>query len=217
MKYAAVIFDLDGTLVDSLADLADSMNAALAHLGFPAHPQEAYRYFVGDGMRQLARRVLPDGEKEGETLERTIRLMADEYEKRWDAKTRPYPGIPELLKELTNVGMKLAVLSNKPDVFTKKMVPSLLPEIEFDQVIGARPGVPVKPDPQAALEIAANWGIAPERILYLGDTSTDMLTANAAGMCAVGVAWGFRPEAELTGASARLILRHPLELLGVLA
>lgn len=212
VKYKAVIFDLDGTLLDTLEDLADSMNAALQQLNFPVHPTEKYRYFVGDGMRQLARRVLPADEDES-MVDTTIKLMSAEYDKRWKAKTKPYPGLEELLDHLAAAELQMAVLSNKPDAFTKIMVPALLPRWSFHPVLGARLGVPVKPDPQSALEIADIWGISLDKILYVGDTGTDMLTANAAGMQAVGAAWGFRTVEELLKAGARAIIHHPMELL----
>ena len=216
MSYEGVIFDLDGTLLDTLDDLADSMNAVLQQLNFPMHPTEKYRYFVGDGMRQLARRVLPAEIINDELVETTIKLMSDEYNKHWNVKSKPYQGMEELLDQLTATGVKLAVLSNKPDPFTKMMVPVLLPRCSFNPVLGARAGVPVKPDPQSALEIAEMWGISQDKILYVGDTATDMMTANAAGMSAVGVAWGFRTVEELLNAGARAIIHHPVELMSLL-
>ncbi len=216
MKFEGVIFDLDGTLLDTLDDLADSMNSVLQQLNFPVHPTEKYRYFVGDGMRQLARRVLPAEIINDELLETTIQLMSEEYNKHWNVKSKPYQGMEELLDQLTATGVKLAVLSNKPDPFTKMMVPVLLPRCSFYPVLGARAGVPVKPDPQSALEIAQIWGISQDKILYVGDTATDMKTANAAGMSAVGAAWGFRTVEELLNSGARAIIHHPLELLPLL-
>ena len=216
MKFEAVIFDLDGTLLDTLADLADSMNASLQQLGYPTHPQEAYRYFVGDGMRQLARRVLPADQVDESKVETVVRLMSAEYDKRWHVKTKPYPGMEETLDHLAAAGLKLAVLSNKPDAFTKLMTPVLLPRGKFRLVLGARPGVPIKPDPQAALEIAGSLGVRPDKILYIGDTGTDMRTANAAGMNAVGAAWGFRTVEELSHSGAKWIFHCPGEILQLL-
>ncbi len=216
MNYRAVIFDLDGTLLDSLEDLADSMNQVLARQMFPVHAVEKYRYFVGDGIAELVRRVLPAAQQDSALVAQNISWMSAEYEKRWNQKTRPYPGIAELLDALTDAGMNLAVLSNKPDAFTKIMVPALLPGWQFEPILGARPGVPVKPDPQAALEIAEQLAISPAEILYLGDTATDMLTANAAGMIAVGVAWGFRTVEELQRSGAQQIIHQPAELLQLL-
>jgi len=216
VNYRAVIFDLDGTLLDSLEDLADSMNAVLARQSFPVHAVEKYRYFVGDGIAKLVRRVLPETQRDAAMVARNIQWMSAEYEQRWDKKTRPYAGIVEMLGELTEIGLRMAVLSNKPDAFTKIMVPALLPGWNFTPILGARPGVPVKPDPQAALEIAAQLAISPAETLYLGDTATDMLTANAAGMLAVGVAWGFRTVEELQQSGAKQIIYEPTELLPLL-
>jgi phosphoglycolate phosphatase len=216
VNYRAVIFDLDGTLLDSLEDLADSMNAVLARQAFPVHAVEKYRYFVGDGIAELVRRVLPVEQRADSLVAENIRWMSAEYEQCWNKKTRPYPGIAELLDALTGAGLNLAVLSNKPDAFTKIMVPALLPGWNFTPILGARPGVPVKPDPQAALEIADQLALLPAEILYLGDTATDMLTANAAGMMAVGVAWGFRTVEELQQSGAKQIIHKPIELLQLL-
>ena len=216
MSYRAVIFDLDGTLLDSLEDLADSMNAVLARQQFPVHAVDRYRYFVGDGISELVKRVLPEQLRTDSLVAENIRWMSVEYEARWNKKTRPYPGIVELLAALTDAGLRMAVLSNKPDSFTKIMVPALLPGWNFEPILGARPGVPVKPDPQAALEIAGQLVVPPHEILYLGDTATDMRTANAAGMMAIGVAWGFRPIEELQQHGAQRIIHYPTDLLPLL-
>lgn len=213
VNYQAVIFDLDGTLLNTLEDLADSMNAVLEEMSFPTHKTDSYRYFVGEGMRTLAKRVLPAGCHDEGLIDLVVQRMSSEYDQRWMLKSRPYPGIEELLDSLTEFGVSIAVLSNKPDAFTQIMVPALLPGSRFCQVLGARTGVPVKPDPQAALEIAAKLGLAPEKILYVGDTATDMLTAKAAGMVAVGVAWGFRAVDELIEHGAKLIIGYPAELM----
>ncbi len=213
MNFEAVIFDLDGTLLDTLADLADSMNTALRRLGYPEHDPEKYRYFVGDGMRNLARRVLPAGNQDEDLVERVVRAMTAEYDQRWAVKTKPYSGMEETLDRLAAVGLKLAVLSNKPDPFTKTMVAALLPRWQFAPVLGARPDVPLKPDPTVALEIAQTLKIAPGRCLYLGDTATDMRTANAAGMFAVGAAWGFRTVEELRQSGARRVIHQPTDIM----
>lgn len=216
IKYQAILFDLDGTLLDSLEDLADSMNQVLFRQNFPVHPIEQYKYFVGDGVRELTRRVLPEDQRDDVTVAANVGRMEEEYSKRWNCKTRPYPGMEEALDGLTAAGTRLAVLSNKPDSFTKMMVPALLPRWNFHPVVGARQGVPVKPHPQAALEIAALMGIVPACFLYVGDTATDMRTANAAGMHAVGVTWGFRELDELLQNGARSIVNHPGDLLKLL-
>ena len=216
MKFEAVIFDLDGTLLDTLADLADSMNAALRQLGYPEHAPDKYRYFVGDGMRNLARRVLPAGGQDENLVETVVKAMTTEYEQGWDVKTKPYSGMEETLDQLAAAGLKLAVLSNKPDPFTKKMVAALLPRWQFQPVLGARPDTPLKPDPAVALEIARTLNLNPDKFLYVGDTATDMRTANAAGMFAVGAAWGFRTVEELEQSGARRIVHRPAEILELL-
>ncbi len=211
------MMDLDGTLLDTLQDLADSMNSTLSHFGFPVHKLEKYRYFVGDGMENLVRRSLPDSAKTGPRLiSRCIEMMRQTYERNWNVKSRPYPGIPELLDALTARGLKMAVLSNKPHEFTLKAVEGLLGAWRFEAVMGERPPIPRKPDPSSALEIANRLRVEPADFLYLGDTATDMKTANAAGMYAVGVLWGFRDAEELIAGGAGKLIAKPAELLEML-
>lgn len=216
IKPAAVLFDLDGTLLDTLGDIASSANTVLAHLGFPQHELEAYRYFVGDGIEALAARILPDSEREATTVSRLVADIDREYGQHWADTTRPYEGIPELLQALTLRGTKMAVLSNKPNDHTKTMVSKLLPHWSFDIVLGARPCVPRKPDPSAALEIADKLSIPPSEFLYLGDTDTDMMTAKAAGMCPIGALWGFRTAGELSASGAKALIQNPMDLLRIL-
>ncbi len=213
----AVLFDLDGTLLDTLEDLADAVNAVLSSLGFAVHPVDAYRYFVGDGVETLMRRTLPAPAAADPALfARAVDAQRTEYRARWKAKTRPYPGVPELLDALEHRGMRMAVLSNKPDAFVGEMVRHYFPRTPFEIARGARPGVPVKPDPGSALQVAAEMRLAPEDFLYLGDTNTDMRTARAAGMSSVGALWGFRTEAELRESGAERLIASPGELLGLL-
>ncbi|MCR4429866.1 MAG: HAD family hydrolase [Tepidanaerobacteraceae bacterium] len=216
MKFEAVLFDLDGTLLDTLRDLADSMNSVLESMGFPVHDVEKYKYFVGDGMYNLVIRTIPSDKREESIIKKCLIKMNDEYGKRWADTTRPYEGIPELLDRLGKLGLKKAVLSNKPHDFTKLIVDRLLARWKFDAVLGQREGVPKKPDPAAALEIADKLKIPPERFVYLGDTNTDMRTANAAGMYAVGVLWGFREADELIESGAKVLIKRPLDLLKIL-
>lgn len=211
--YQCVLFDLDGTLLDSLADLAHSMNAVLGRLGLPQHPVEAYRYFVGDGMETLARRVLPPERLDHALVRQTVIAMRQEYAGRWAEQTRPYPGIPELLDGLANRGIPMAILSNKPDDFTREVVATLLGAWQFRAVRGVRPDGVKKPDPAGALAIADELGLSPADFLYLGDTNTDMLTANRAGMHAVGALWGFRTREELKKNGAKAMIARPQELL----
>ena len=216
MQYRAVLFDLDGTLLDTLEDLADSTNAALAVLGFPTRPTDEYRILVGDGIRNLALRALPEGHTDAATVERCVRLTRAEYSRRWDLKTRPYPGVPELLDELTRRAVRMAILSNKPDAATREVVAKLLAGWSFGVVLGAREGVPLKPDPAAALEAAAALGARPDEVLYVGDTNTDMQTARAAGIRAVGALWGFRTAGELLASGAQDLIARPPDLLDLL-
>ncbi|MBK6847402.1 MAG: HAD family hydrolase [Proteobacteria bacterium] len=212
---SAVIFDLDGTLVDSLADIATAMNAALAELGLRGHAPAAYRDFIGDGVEPMAQRALPPERRDPVSVAACVALWRPRYLAGLVEQTRPYPGISELLAALTARGLRLAVLSNKADDLTARIVAALFPGSPFAEVRGAREGVPKKPDPTAALAIAEALGAAPEGCLYVGDTAIDLETAQAAAMVPVGVLWGFRPEQLRERAPARLLERPP-ELLNLL-
>ncbi len=214
MPTRAVIFDLDGTLLDSLADIGESVNTVLTERGYPAHPLASYRSFVGDGMTMLLRRVLPEADRDDDaTVAACVARLKEVYGGRSDRLTRPYDGIAELLDELEERGIAMAVLSNKPHELTVGLVERLLGGWSFEPVFGERPAVPRKPDPSAALEIAGLLGLAPADILYIGDTPTDLATARAAAMPALGAAWGFRSEAELRQAGATRIVHHPSDVL----
>ena len=214
MPCKAVLFDLDGTLLDTLEDLADSTNAALAQLSLPGHPLESYKLFVGDGLENLVRRAIGQEPPDEAMLARGIELARREYAARWAEKTRPYPGIPELLDDLARRGVPMAVLSNKPDEFTQLCVARLLSGWRFQAVQGATPDLPRKPDPRGARAIAERLGIAPANVLYLGDTNTDVWTAIAAGMFPVGALWGFRTAEELLAAGAAALARSPADIMG---
>lgn len=209
----AIIFDLDGTLLNTLDDLADSMNRVLLRLGFPAHPVDAYRYFVGEGMEILVRRALPAESRDKETVQRCVAEMKREYGAHWQDKTCLYPGIDDMLLALGARGISLNILSNKPDALTRLTVAAFLSAHTFDQVAGAREEYPRKPHPAGALHIAETLRLSCDQFLYLGDTNTDMQTANNSGMFALGALWGFRTEAELRESGARALLAHPLEIL----
>ncbi len=210
--YKAVIFDLDGTLLDSLADLADAMNAVLEGNRLPTHPVDAYRYFVGDGIAQLVRRALPFEVADEADLDRFVVEMKREYRQRWACRTRPYPGILQMLDALGRAGLQLAVLSNKPDDATRELVKELLPGAAFRRVVGAGPETPRKPDPAAALEIAADLKLDPPEVVFVGDSAIDMQTAVGAGMFPAAVLWGFRPRAELAAAGAMRFFEHPADV-----
>lgn len=216
MTIRAILFDLDGTLLDTLEDLADSMNAALASVGHPGHPVDAYKKMVGDGVRTLAIRALPEHARHDEAAVSTVTAMRTEYASRWKNKTRPYPGIPELLDQLTARKLPMAVFSNKPHDATLDCVRELLPAWTFARVLGQKDPTPKKPAPDGALLIAAELNVSASECLYLGDTDTDMQTATAAGMFAVGVTWGFRDEEELRQHGAKAIVHHPLEVLSLI-
>ena len=216
MRYRAVVFDFDGTLLDTLRDLAESVNSVLIQSGFPGHSLEAYRHFVGDGIEELARRVLPDGHREEATVGKTLAAVREEYRQRWPNHTHPYEGVPELLDALKSRGIKMAIVTNKPDDSTRTMAARLLPRWKFDVIVGATADLPKKPDPHGALEVARRLGLPPKAILYVGDSDIDMKTANAAGMYAVGALWGFRTADELIKNGAKVLIRKPLELLELL-
>lgn len=215
-RVRAVIFDLDGTLLDSLDDLGDSMNHVLAGAGFPLHAIDDYRHFVGDGMEMLVRRALPPHRLDPATVTRALASMREEYGRRCTRKTRPYPGIPELLDALTDRHLPFAILSNKPHDATVDLAGQLLGRWRFTAVLGARPDVAKKPDPTGALELARGLGLEPQEILYLGDTGTDMRTARAAEMQAAGVLWGFRPAEELRAGGALVLVEKPEDVLSLL-
>ena len=216
MKHRAVLFDLDGTLLNTLQDLADSVNKGLASLGFPKHNTEAYKTLIGEGREVLAERALPENRRDIDTVHKLLTYINSEYETHWADNTYPYPGIPELLDALTTNGIKMAVLSNKADDLTKMSVSKMLSRWNFALVAGARPSLPNKPDPTAALQIANQLNISPSQFLYLGDSGIDMETANGAGMYPVGALWGFRSKEELLACGAKALIRHPCELLKLL-
>ncbi len=217
MAYRAVLFDLDGTLLDSIEDLMNSMNTVLARFEFPQHPVEKYKIMVGDGVDILALRAMPEHVRDNEEIrERILAGMRQEYGRRWAERTQPYDGIPELLEGLRERGIPATIFSNKSHEFTQMIVEKLLGKWKFERVIGARPGYPKKPDPTVALEIARDLQIRPAEFLYVGDTNTDMNTANAAGMYPVGALWGFRSKEELQAAKAKRLIAHPMELLSLL-
>lgn len=214
--FRAVLFDLDGTLLDTLEDIGRSANESLQALGYPPHPIDAYRQFIGDGIGNLFARALPAGVRGDGIVDRCVDGFRETYGRGWNVATRPYDGIPEVLDALSARALGLAVLSNKPDAFTRQCVDEYLSKWPFRFVFGDRAGVPRKPDPAGALEIASGLGVPPAAVLYVGDSSVDMATATRAGMFPVGVAWGFRSAEELRAHGAARVIEQPLELLGLL-
>lgn len=210
-----VVFDLDGTLLDTLGDIADAFNAVLARRGFPTHPADAYRRMVGEGVVRLAEAALPPARREP----LLARALADEYRdecrRRGDPTARPYEGIPEILDAFAARAVPLAVVSNKPQEFVERCVRGKLGAWHFAHVAGSDGGAGRKPDPAAALEAARRVGAEPRKVLFVGDTGVDMRTAVAAGMFPAGALWGFRDAAELTAAGALALLAHPRDALGL--
>lgn len=206
----AILFDLDGTLTNTLHDIADAMNRALRLHGLPEWPVDAYRTLVGDGARVLAQRAVRDQQALALSVQAEYQAY---YERHNLVASRPYDGIPEMLRALQSAGMKLAVFSNKPDADTRNVVSHFFPDIRWTAVRGQVEGVPVKPDPAGALLTAQALGVPPADILYLGDTGTDMRCAVSAGMLPVGALWGFRTREELLQCGARHIAERPEQVI----
>ena len=192
-----VIFDLDGTLLNTIADLAHSTNYALNKLGYPTHEIEKYNFMVGNGINKLFERALPEGEKTEENVLRVRNEFVPYYDIHNADDSRPYPGIPALLSYLQSAGIQIAVASNKYQAATERLVAHYFPEIRFTAVFGQREGVNVKPDPTVVLDILKLANVRKEDVLYVGDSGVDMQTAANAGVTACGVTWGFRPRTEL--------------------
>ena len=209
----AVLFDLDGTLLDTLDDLADAANRVLGRAGLPTHHRAAYRRFVGDGSRMLITRALPAEHRRPDTIETCLAAFKADYGRRWAEATRPYPGIPDLLEALSRRNIACGVVTNKPHPFAERCVRHFFPQTAFGFVAGQVEGVPLKPHPQSALAAAAHLQAAAPQCLFLGDSGVDMETATAAGMLPFGAAWGFRPSAELLHSGAFAVLEHPGEML----
>ena len=211
-----VIFDLDGTLLNTIADLAAATNQALQYYGYPTHETEAYRFFVGNGINKLFERALPEGERTEENVLKIRSQFIPYYDEHNADLSRPYPGISELLKTLQQQGIMIAVASNKYQAATGKLIAHYFPEINFVEVLGQREGIPAKPDPSIINEIMTKAGVKQEDILYVGDSNVDMQTAHHAGVTAIGVAWGFRPRTELEALHPAHIIEKAEELLPLL-
>ncbi len=213
MKFRAVIFDLDGTLADTSQDLADSLNRTLIGEGLPVYDRAAVKEMIGSGIRRLITDALPPERRAEKTIARCFDRFMTDYGEHCLVNTRLYDGVVALVAALRADAVKLAVLSNKADELTQRIVDALIGSDSFDAVMGAQPGVPLKPDPAAAVLIGTRLGVPPGGVVYVGDSPIDMHTASAAGMVAVGVSWGFRTRSELVGSGARVVLDHPLDLL----
>jgi phosphoglycolate phosphatase len=210
MKIA--VFDLDGTLADTLADLADAVNHGLRELGCPEHTYDEYRYMVGNGAKMLCLRALPDDRKD--ELEQLRKLFSQYYGSHFLDKTRLYDGIGDLLRKLSDSGVKLAVATNKPEEFAEQIIGKLLPDIPFVRVLGGCSHRPVKPDTQILAEIFAQLPDEDCEAFMIGDSNVDIQTAHNAGITGIGCTWGFRGREELERAGADLIAEAPGDIAG---
>ncbi|PTT05587.1 HAD family hydrolase [Flavobacterium sp. HMWF030] len=215
MKYKGIIFDLDGTLVNSLEDISDAMNIVLKDLNYPTHTYDTYQYFIGSGLRNLVSKALPVSNNSDEQIQICFDSMINEYRKICTLKTKPYEGIVELLDNLTSQNIKLAVFSNKADELTKKIASEIFPGY-FDTAIGLSTEALKKPNPFEAIEIGKIWNLKPEEILFVGDSDIDMQTAINANMLPVGVSWGYRTKDELLASGAKLVINNASELIEIL-
>ena len=210
------IFDLDGTLVNSIYDLADAVNTALAERGYPVHSVDEYRFFVGNGAKKLCERALPEDRRSEEETVSLQGRFSEIYRKNCLVKTLPYDGIPELIDRLSDAGIKCAVASNKPDEFSKEIVEALFGKGRFDLVVGKREGVPTKPAPQIVEHILGELGVPKEDSIFIGDSYVDVETAHNAGLPCIGCVWGFRGENELKAAGCDHIAYKPGDIFDIL-
>lgn len=215
MKFKGIIFDLDGTLVDSLHDISDAMNTVLKGLNYPTHTYETYQYFIGSGLRNLVSKALPATNNSDQQIEICFECMINEYREMCTIKTKPYDGILELLENLNSENIKMAVFSNKADELTKKIASEIFPDY-FDKAVGLSTEELKKPNPFEALEIGKKWNLKPEEILFVGDSDIDMKTALNANMFPVGVTWGYRTEEELKSSGAKAVIHKASELIEIL-
>ncbi len=211
MRISALLFDLDGTLLNTIDDLADSANYVLDKLGFPLHTTQQYKYFVGNGIPKLIERCLPHDKQEYK--EQALKMFIEHYALHSEDKTAPYDGIKPMLERACEMGFKLGVITNKQHKIAKEVIAHYFPEIRFDYVRGLDDSIKAKPDPAGALEAAEMMGVAPENVLYIGDSSVDMQTAENAGFTSCGVLWGFRTREELCESGADFIVSAPDEIL----
>ena len=215
MRYKAVIFDLDGTLLNSLIDIADSVNLVLEKHNLPTHQLDDYKLFIGNGLEKLVERALPENVTNNE-FNKYLAEIREVYSNNQISKTKPYDGVLEMLGELQKRNISINILSNKPIDFTKMVVKHFLGDFKFDNVLGAREGIPKKPNPQAVFEIIENLGIDKSEVLYVGDTGTDMQTAENAGLTSVGVLWGFRDMEELVENNADYIIEEASKIIEII-
>lgn len=212
MTYLGILFDLDGTLLDTIEDIKSAMNKVLAKHGFPLHSAQDYRNMVGWGLRELVRLALPRQYASDEKVRQCVEEMKIHYAENPVEKTKPYPGINRMLDLLFRENIKLGILSNKIDGIVKQVIASVFPERGFHSVRGLMEEIPRKPDPAGALLAAEEMGVHPEKILYIGDSDVDMKTAKAAGMFPAGVDWGYRSSGILRNHGAEVVFSDPMEI-----
>lgn len=212
----AIIFDLDGTLLDTVADIASAMNTVLLDHGLPLHAVSSYKQFVGHGLEHLLKVSLPAAYSSPATVSKHLPQLLAEYHRQLDGQTKPYPHIEQLLTECSRRNIQLAILSNKAQEFMPAVVNKHFSQYEFALVLGAQTGIPPKPDPSGAKQIMAHLKLPAEQIIYVGDSDVDMQTAQRAGLFAIGAAWGFRGREELYAHGADIVIDDPVELITIL-
>ncbi len=213
MRFAAIIFDMDGTLIDTLSGIATAVNSVLAANDHPTHAEDSYRRFVGSGITTLVKRALPENYHRERQITHLTNQVREIYGAIWREHGGLYSGIASLLDRLTKMGLPLAILSNKPHHFTLEFAAHFLRRWHFDYILGARDDLPLKPDPAGVQDIILELRLEPDRVIFVGDSDVDMHTALNAGIYPIGVSWGFRQRDELISAGARKVINQPLELL----
>lgn len=216
-KFSAILFDLDGTLLDTLEEIATAANSVLQRRGYARHEVQAYRRFVGNGVGSLVERILPvDCRFNPRDVQQFAEELAAEYERREDRLTKIYPGIPELLTALQDKDIPLAILSNKPHLLTIRCANRFFSQWRFQSILGQQADRPRKPDPAGVFKTAKRLTLPLHSILYVGDTEVDIQTARATGITSVGVLWGFRSKAELIANKPDFIVETPKQILPLL-
>lgn len=212
-----IVFDLDGTLLNTLESIGKAFNRSLKKMDLPVHAIDSYRYFIGDGVFECAKRCLPSNHRNDENIKTLVEIERKDYAQSWKYDAQPYAGIQALLDSAQSAGYRLAVLTNKDDEFAQQCIRYFFPTTSFDCIVGHSTTIPHKPDPTGGLMIAERLGLATQKLAMIGDTKTDIDTALACNMFSVGVSWGFREITELKDAGANRIIEHPKQLLEILA
>lgn len=213
-KYKGIIFDLDGTLLDTIQDISDSANEVLTLYGYPNFTYDEYKLKVGNGLRNLFENSVPKG-TDNQVLEEAYKLFLESYDKNYQNKTLPYEGIEEMLDEIDKMGIKIGINSNKKNDYTYKLAMKFFKSIPFVAIFGERNDIPRKPNPTATLEILKFMDFTPDEVLFIGDSKTDIITATNAGMDGMGVLWGFRSYEELNKYGAKYIVSSPKEVVNI--